>query len=80
MEEDISGLQISMQNVFVVESLKGIFKLGKDLDGFRLVKPLLSFDVLGKCSSVAELVDQVIVIGCTQHFHELDDVNVADFA
>jgi hypothetical protein len=36
--------------------------------------------VLSKCTSVAELVNQVVVIGSTKHFYKLDDVNVADFA
>ena len=37
------------------------------------------FDVLSKSTTVTEFVDEVVVIGSSQHLNELDDVGVADF-
>lgn len=51
----------------------------KYLDGFRLSESSFGFDVLGQCSAVTILVDEVVVVGGAQHFHELDDVDVVYF-
>ena len=35
--------------------------------------------MLGQGAPVAVLVDEVVVVGCSEHLDELDDIGVVDF-
>lgn len=78
VEEDIGGLEVSMQNVFGMQRLEGIPQLVENLDSFLLVEPALGLDVLSQRSTVTELIDEIVVVGSTEHLDELDDVGMAD--
>lgn len=78
MEKDVGRLEIPVQNVLVVELRKGTLELGEDLEGLSFGQLPLLFDVLGQCPSVAELIDEVVVVGGPEHLDELDDVGVVD--
>lgn len=65
-----------MENVLGVECFEGISQLREDLDGFLLSKPSFGLDMFGQGSTVTILIDQIVVVGGAQHFHELDDVDV----
>jgi hypothetical protein len=80
MEQNISRFQIPMQNILGIKGLKSAPDLAKYLNRLLLCQPLLGLDILGQCPPVTELVHQVIIIGRPQHFDELDDVGVVDFA
>ena len=80
MEEDVGGFEISMQDVFCVEFFKGAPELQENLEGFSFCKFSLGLDVLCKSAAVAELVDQIVVVGSSEHLNELDDVDMVDFA
>lgn len=80
VEEDVGGFEISMQDVFCVEFFKGAPELQENLEGFSFCKFSLGLDVLCKSAAVAELVDQIVVVGSSEHLNELDDVDMVDFA
>ena len=78
MEEDISGLQISMQYIFGMQRLEGIPQLVENLDSFLLIEPPLGLDMLGQRPTVTKLIDKIVVVGSPEHLYELDDVGMAD--
>ena len=78
VKQDVGRFQIPMQDVLIVQFLEGTLQLSEYLECFRLSQFSLLLDVLSKSASVAVFIDQVVVVGCPQHFDELDDVGVAD--
>lgn len=78
MEEDISGLQISMQYIFGMQRLEGIPQLVENLDSFLLIEPPLGLNMLSQRTTVTKLIDKIVVVGSPEHLYELDDVWMAD--
>ena len=79
MKEDVGGFEISMQDFFVIECFESVTQLDEDFECFWLCKFAFGFDMLCQCSSIAEFIDEVIVIGSAEHFYEFDDIGVVDF-
>lgn len=76
MEKDVGWFQVSMQDIFVVECLKCIFKLSKYLNCFLFREAIPGLDVFCQCSAVAIFINKIIIVGCSQHFNKFDDINV----
>jgi hypothetical protein len=68
-----------MQDILRTQGLKGTPDLGKYFNGLFLSQSLFTLDILSKGATVTELIDQIIVVGGSEHFNELDDVGVVDF-
>lgn len=67
-----------MQNVGNTEHLESSPQLQKELKSLLFWQPLSTLNVFRQRASVAQLVYQIVVIGCTQYLVIPDDVWVVD--
>lgn len=79
VQQDVGGLQVSVQNIVLEETLEPIQDLGEDMQGFLFCENLLLLDNVFKRAAVAVFVDKIDIVLGSEHFYELDDVDVADF-
>ena len=57
MKQDISGLQISMQNIFIVELLKGTFQLLENLQSLSFRQLSFIFDMFCQGATITKLIN-----------------------
>ena len=65
-----------MHNPAFVQYFKSVKYLLKDTHCFGFLKLTLFFQKFIECTSVAELVDKVVIVLRTQHFNVLNNVLV----
>ncbi len=58
-----------MHNIGLNKDLEGFQKISKVINSFSLLEATIHFDLLFKSSSVATLIDKVVVVGS---FEDLD--------
>jgi hypothetical protein len=70
-----------MQDILSTQGLKGTPDLRKYFNGLFFSQSFLTLtlDILSKRATVTKLIDEVIVVGGSEHFDKLDDVGVVDF-
>lgn len=68
-----------MQNIFIIQLSECTFQLSKYFQRLTFTQFSQFFNVLCECSSVTELIDQIVVIGSPEHLHKFDDIGVVDF-
>lgn len=76
MEKDVGRFEVSMENVLGVECFERISQLREDLDSFLLGESSFGLDMFCQGSTVTKLINQIVVVGSSQHFDKFDDVNV----
>lgn len=80
MQQNIAWFYISMHNVGLNQYLKSLQQIFKVVDSFFFGKPTHGLNFLLESTSVAVLIDEVVVVGCFKYFYESDDVSgVFDF-
>ncbi len=79
MKENIGGLQIPMENILGTEHFKRGPNLHKNPEGLILRESFLHFYVFGQGSSIAVLIDEVVVVGGSEHLQEFYDVGMVYF-
>ena len=79
MEQYVCRLKISVKNVLIIQFTEGTLQLCKDFHGFFFCQFSFLFDVFSQSTSIAVLIDQVVVVGSSEHFNEFDDVRMVDF-
>jgi uncharacterized membrane protein len=80
IEEDVGRLEVPVQDVSFIEGGKGQPQLLEYLQSLLFGQPAFLLDEFCECPSIAELIDEVVVIGGSQHFYELDDVGMGHLA
>lgn len=80
MKEYVGGFEIPVKYIFCIEFFECASKLNKYFESFCFCEFSFVFDVLGQGSSIAKLVDKIVIIGSSEHLYELDDVDVINFA
>jgi predicted dithiol-disulfide oxidoreductase (DUF899 family) len=79
VQQNVAGLEVAVQYVFVEKFLEGVQDLFENDDGLLFLETLFGLDDVLKGASAAVLVDQVKVIDGAQHLYEADDVGVFYF-
>lgn len=74
MEQDVTRFNISMHNVGFGENLERLKQILEIIDGFRLFKATVLFDLLLERTSVAKFVDEVVVVGSFKYFNEANNM------
>ena len=74
VEEDVVGLQVPMHDVELVENLERLHQLGKDSQRLLLPELSLLLQLAVESLAIAELVNEVEVVGGFEHLDKLDDV------
>lgn len=76
VQQHVFGLEIAMNDSYLVQVLDGVEKLLQYLAGLELCKFLIFDDVLKQLSSAGVLSHQVVVLLVLQYFVKLNDVRV----
>ena len=79
MKQNVTGLQIPVENLLLKQHLKASPQLQKYLNGLQLSQSLLIPNMISQCASIAKLVHQIIVIHGSEHLNELDNVRMSYF-
>lgn len=73
MKEYVIRFEIPVHNVVLVQNFEGLQQLSENLESSAFREVPLLFQQRLQCLAVAELVDEVEVIGCFEHLDVTDD-------
>lgn len=68
-----------MQYFLLVEKIEARPQLWEYLQSFLLAESLLRFDIITQSSPIAILINQIVIVGSSEHLNEFDDVGVRYF-
>jgi hypothetical protein len=80
MEEDITRFDIPMHDVEFGQYLEGLHQILEVPQRLLLGKPSLAFDLLVQSTSIAEFIDEVVVVGSFEDLYKSHHVGgILDF-
>jgi len=78
VQENVRRLEISVENVLLVDSLESIEELLEILETFNLSQMVLLLKEIFKSAAIAIFVDKVHIICGLEHFNEFHDIRSFD--
>ena len=75
-EEDVVGFYISVKNVVLVKWSQSIDELSKNRKGLFFGEGTSISQKIFQGATLAELIDQVDIVGTFDHFNKFDNINI----
>ena len=67
MQQYILRLHIPMHDVMAADNLECLHQLNNIIDYHLQLKFILTFENVFEGASIAELIDEIVVVGCFEH-------------